>query len=355
MNRHAVHALFAVALSSCGGASASQPAPLNATSPKLTPAIAQRHHSAAAGILLPAHSLRSTWISSAAKREKSLLFISDDVYNSVDLYSVPKLKLEGSIAGFKEPQGMCTDSHGDVWVTNTSTQQIFLLTRGGRIHRALTDLQGYPVGCAIDPNSGDLAVTNIEGVTTSGIGSGDVLVYPHAHGTPTEYTCPNLYYYYFDGYDENGNILIDGVDGGSAFALCGGSTSSLAAIALGGGTIYFPGAVQWSHRYQYWDVFDQNCAGQDASCAYWVTVSGGDGAITGTTAITNYEGAPVCDLVQGIIDEKSRHIFGGDYESCGSAESSIDRWQNPAGGSPSDVNHDASYVGEPIGSALSTR
>ena len=135
---------------------------------------------------------------------------------------------------------MCTDSHGDVWVTNTSTQQIFLLTRGGRIHRALTDLQGYPVGCAIDPNSGDLAVTNIEGVTTSGIGSGDVLVYPHAHGTPTEYTCPNLYYYYFDGYDENGNILIDGVDGGSAFALCGGSTSSLAAIALGGGTIYFP-------------------------------------------------------------------------------------------------------------------
>ena len=67
------------------------------------------------------------------------------------------------------------------------------------------------------------------------------------------------------------------------------------------------------------------------------------------------EGAPVCDLVQGIIDEKSRHIFGGDYESCGSAESSIHRWQNPAGGSPSDVNHDASYVGEPIGSALSTR
>src|ERR1700723_2144701 len=60
----------------------------------------------------------ASWMEPNAKN-KSLLYISD-VYNKVVyVLNYPKLTPAGVLTGFDEPEGLCTDPQGDVWVANT--------------------------------------------------------------------------------------------------------------------------------------------------------------------------------------------------------------------------------------------
>ncbi|HEY3676603.1 MAG TPA: hypothetical protein VGK84_11485, partial [Candidatus Tumulicola sp.] len=56
----------------------------------------------------------------------------------------------------------------------------------------------YPVGCAYDPKTGDLAVANI--ITTVD-GAGNVAIYSKAKGSPKIYTDGSLQRMYFGAYD----------------------------------------------------------------------------------------------------------------------------------------------------------
>ncbi len=53
-----------------------------------------------------------------------ILFVSDDGTNDVDMFDLPAMTLVGTLTGFSEPQGMCTDKSHNVWITNTGTEQI---------------------------------------------------------------------------------------------------------------------------------------------------------------------------------------------------------------------------------------
>ena len=349
---------LAVMLSACGG---SQPSGVAArtglydalTSSDLSPASAAK---SVAVMPLGAgwHRAVKRWVAPDIARAPRLLFISDSGTESMYIFTLPALRLEATIPGFEEPQGLCSNTSGDVWVANSGTDQMLLLSRTGTLLKTIDDLIGYPVGCAVDPTNGNLAVFNLYGISTI---PGEILVYRDASGTPTVQTIPNFLYYYFGGFDTNGNLFADGKDESGNLTLgevpAGSNTGHQ--ITITGGTVYFPGLVQWYRLGNDLAVGDQQCDDADASCIYWVSISGSTGSITGKTTLQNYEGGQICDLVQGVIAaNRQKYLAGGDNDYCGYASRSVNRWLYPGGGLPTNYN-DSFGPQEPIGAAVSTK
>lgn len=290
-----------------------------------------------------------SWVSPAAMGAPRLYFASDAANNDVYIYLLPSFKLVGTLTGFSEPQGECADSSGNIYIANTNNKQALKYSRTGTLLATYNDSFGYPVGCAIDPTTGDLALTDI--FDGNGSISGDVLVYTSPSSTPTELRNPSEFFYYFAGYDDNGSLWVDGRTSGGSFILSVCGASSCSTLPTSGGTINFPGTVQWDNRHQTWVVFDQLCGGGNAACSYPVSESG----VLGTqTVYNNYNGTAVCDLIQGVIAANGKnYVAGGDYDPCGFASTTANRWGYPTGGAP--TAHTTADVVEPIGAAISTK
>jgi DNA-binding beta-propeller fold protein YncE len=83
---------------------------------------------------------------------------------TIDLYSYPQGILEGQITGLSGPGGDCSDKKGNVYVTDVepSGNEIVEFAHGGtQALRTLSVPSGSnPYSCAVDPTTGDLAVTN---------------------------------------------------------------------------------------------------------------------------------------------------------------------------------------------------
>ena len=76
------------------------------------------------------------------------------------------------------PQGECSDSHGDVFITDAFGSNIQEFAHGGTTPIAnLSDVGEEASGCAVDSVTGNLAVTNYY--------PGNVAIYKNAEGTPT--------------------------------------------------------------------------------------------------------------------------------------------------------------------------
>ena len=196
--------------------------------------------SVARGAIAKHTDLRHSWISPELGKSKTpSLFVSDPGTADVYIYKLSNLKLIGTITGFSQPQGECSDSRGNVWIADTNARIIYELSHHGQLQNELSDKIGYPVGCAWDATTGNLAVMDLLG---PGGGAGDVLIYPHAAGTPTVVANANQYYYNFGGYDGSGDLFFDGRDQYGNFMLSelarGAQTAET--IDVSGGTIYFP-------------------------------------------------------------------------------------------------------------------
>ncbi len=295
---------------------------------------------------------RRSWFSPDGNRARQLLFVSDVGTNDVDIFTIPGMQLEGVLTGFSEPQGECSDASGNVWITNTGADEILQYSHTGSLLAALSDPTGYATGCAVDPTTGNLAVTNY---TNFSSGPGEVLIYPHATGSPSHITNPSQYSYYFIGYDDSGNLCFDGRDANEHYILsCAATTGGggVKTVSLRGGTLYFPGLVQYDRLPGRWALGDQFCGDVQTSCVYTASISGGNGIITAKTNLKNYSGRRICDMVQGVIAASGpRYIAGGDYESCARANTSVERWAFPAGGTP--TNYNDTVMTEPLGAAIS--
>jgi len=299
-----------------------------------------------------------SWMSPDAKDVRRLYFASDDGTDDVYVFALPSMTLTGTLTGFHEPQGECTDRHGNVYIANTSALEVLEYSRTGTLLNTYNDSYGYPVGCAVNPVNGDLAVTDKYSTSFS---AGQVLVYSSPSSSPTVLTNPAQYQYFFAGYDNAGDLWVDGLtySSGGPFILSSCGASSCSTINLSGGTIYFPGAVQWDRTRSEWVVFDQSCGDTPAACSYPVS---GTGVLGSPTTYLNYEGGPVCDLVQAVIAANGKkYAAGGDYEfhgygcssTSGAPNSSFDRWAYSSGGTP--TNYTTSYANVPSGAAVSTK
>lgn len=313
-----------------------------------------------------------SWIAPDIARRPRKLFISDAATADVYIFSMPDLTLLATIAGFSEPQGMCSDTLGNVWVTDTGATEIVQLSRDGAVIGTLGDPDGYPVGCAVDPATGNLAVANLFNFTnrpfSSGSGEVEIYVGP-AHSGPTSLDNPDQYYYDFPAYQRGpstaakrgstiaqSNLFVDGENATGVFMLSEltAGTTAFFTINISGGTIHVPGLVQWYRSGPYLAVGDQECGGVHAACIYQVAISGTTGTITGVTNLSNPGGGQVCDLVQGVIGAHGlRYVAGGDIGGCGTSGPTVDRWAYPAGGTPTNFN--STVVSEPIGAAISAK
>jgi len=322
--------------------------------------------------VMPPTSIRpdhgTSWIDrKTMKKAYGTLWISDYGTDDVYIYTLPSLNLTGTITGFNAPQGMCTDKKGNVWIANTGDEDVLEYSPEGEEISSLSDGYGYPVSCAVS-KSGDLAVTDYSGFESSG--SGQVLLYKNASGTPTELSNSDQYYYYFATFDSKGNLFVDGMNASGDFDLseCAKGATSCGTIAVTGGTIGFPGGLMVvPGRYSgssgptgpgsgppiCWDcigLFDQRCGDSEATCLYKVSIKGSSATIGKPIEIDGYSGHPVCDMAQGVMLQSNDKILGGgDYEYCGYTASTANTWTLPGGGWP--IAYVDTGLDEPIGAA----
>ncbi len=353
LSRTAQHALgtlgVAALLAGCSGGSQSS-TPTTGMNPAAVGghALGSLHKGTYTSVKAPkVHSdTRKSHVSPDAKNAPRLLFVSDDGTNDVYIFTMPAMALKGTITGLSEPQGMCADKSGNIWITNTGTQQVLQYSRTGTLLNTLSDAGGFPVGCAINKATGDLAVTNI----FNSSGNGTVAIYTNASGTPTQYSNPSQTENFFDAYDGSGNLYVSGAGAsGYSLSVLPSGSSTMTSVSVSGGTLFFPGAVNWNKNAGL-ILGDQECNDAGASCQYAVTVSGSVATITGSTPLTNTDGGG-CDVDQATISPGGKY-FGGGCISEGSAVSVAARWAYPAGGVPTNSN---ANVSEPIGAAISNK
>ncbi len=278
------------------------------------------------------------------------LFVTDPGTGEVYLYDVPSLKLLTILQGFKSPQGACADDAGDAWVTDNRADEVYKLAYTGKTLGQLADALGYPVSCAWDPKTGNLAVTNY---IDTGSKTGEVLVYHHATGSPNSYTNVKQYYYDYAGYDDAGNLYFDGSTASGTFVLSElpYNKETAQTIKLSGAKIFDAGMVQWDADSKQLDVGDQNCLNAATSCIYQFKISGGTAIASREIELKTSTGTQVCDVAQAVVSHGA--LYGSDNDYCGYAKTATYGWPYPAGGRPS---HDQKRgVSEPIGAAIAVR
>lgn len=155
-----------------------------------------------------------SWMLPEATGE-DLLYVSDGKNEVVNVYSYPKGEKVGQLAGFANPGGLCVDKAGDIFITNSvqsGSSDIMEFAHGGRAPtQTLGDPGDWPKGCAVSAATGDLAVTNQCAVKGSACaGHGGVSIYPQAKGSPKRYAATFVRSFDFCGYDDAGNLFVDG-------------------------------------------------------------------------------------------------------------------------------------------------
>lgn len=222
-------------------------------------------------------------------RNDDLLYVHD--LTGVFVYSYPGGKLVGQLAySFGQQAGLCVDAAGDVFIPDPTSAQIFEFVHGGRRPKATLMDTGYvPQGCAVDPKSGDLAVTG-NGI---GRGSGGLAIYRRARGNPQVFTDKRFRYYEFCTFDDSGNLYFDGDDSlrnRFAFARFSTRIASFSSVRLNVKLAY-PGGVQWDGKYV--DVSDMA-----TPYIYRFSVSGDAGILAHRTPIDE-DNYPAQFVIQG--------------------------------------------------------
>jgi hypothetical protein len=282
----------------------------------------------------PAHAQSAdqtaSWMTPRAKTQ-DLLYVSNTGNDEVDVYAYPSDKPAGLLAGLGDPAGLCTDAAGSVWIVEAASARIVKYAHGGKKSKTTLSDSGALdlLGCAVDPTTGNLAVTDLGGPS----GGGGVWIYPNAKGPPKQYTISALQAVYFAGYDDQGNLFVDGLGAGGKFALAelvaGGS--SLESISLDQ-TVDFPGGIGWDGEYL--AIGDQAFQGMHTSAIYQVSVTGSTGTVEGTTSLTGS-----CDVLQfGFASAQSNGKRNSQDASVVAPDVCLNDasfYPYPAGGSPS--------------------
>jgi hypothetical protein len=267
-----------------------------------------------------------SWMAPGAAT-KDLLYISNFNTETVLVYSYPDGKKMGTLTGFAQPDGLCSDKNGDVWIVNNERSQsgedVVEYKHGGTNPiKTLKDPSEILIACSVDPTTGNLAVTNTE---TYSFGRGALVIWKKAKGTPTVLKVPNMMYPYFCGYDDKGNLYVDGQPYSSAgftFAELPKGQEKFKVITLDK-AIEFPGNVRWDGKYV--AVGDQEYA-YNSSGLYQSAIYQTTGASGKVVHVIPLEGTG--DIIGFSIEGKA--LIGPDaqWENAGD----VFFWNYPAGG-----------------------
>jgi hypothetical protein len=225
----------------------------------------------------------------------------------------------GQLTGFQFPYGECVDNSANVYITDFAAAEIVEYPHGSVTPiRKLKDHYGAPIGCSINPKTGDLAVGDFEGL--HGTCMGGVVIYAKGKHSETLYQDKDFDFYWPPGYDDKGNLFIQGrkkaTRGRTGVAELAAGSSKLTTVSLSGGRVRFPGGMQWDGHYI--TATDQRFKGTRDSGIYQLTVSTARGHFVGSTRLTDTECAKtktsVNDVVQPFISGPYRpyhRVVGG--------------------------------------------
>lgn len=217
---------------------------------------------------------------------RDLLYVSVGYLpdRGVYVYAYPSLKPLGSLGGVSTPLGECVDAAGDVFIVDGYNYDVLEYAHGGTSSIATIYAPNLiPNGCSVDPTSGKLAVSGV-GPTTKHVTG---IVYVYAHERRRGWRLPKIYGIstmnggYFCGYDNTGNLYVDGISISREFGIVelpkGGD--ALTSVTLNQ-AIKQPGQVQWDgHDLAVGD------AGVSPSVIYRFAVSGSSGTEVGSAIL----------------------------------------------------------------------
>jgi hypothetical protein len=192
---------------------------------------------------------------------------------------------DGNIIGTIQAYGpTCTDpSTGNVYISNGDYIQEFApagLTPIASLYFPPSKDE-FSMGCAVDPTTGDLAITMVTGHGSKA--TGFVSIYPNLDSAPTDYTEANFTSFaQFCGYDSQGNLFIDGpissTRAGLAELVEGGSAFQAITVDANVGV----GPVQWDGSYITTEAKTQ------PPTIYRLSISGSTGTIVGKTVLDRH-------------------------------------------------------------------
>jgi hypothetical protein len=225
-----------------------------------------------------------SWMLPEAKRS-SLLYVSDAQSNEVTVYTFPSGRLVGVLDGFNDPYGECVDKEGHVFITSDNGSQILEYPHGSSSPIAtISDSGEHPAGCSINPVTGQLAVNNAYTVSNN---AGSISLYTYRRhrgwGFPKMYADSAFFYMYFCGYDDRGNLYVDGYtayDGSFVLAVLPAGRKTFTNLTLNQ-TINVAGGIMWDGHYM--TIGD---SGLSVSPIYRFKVRGTSASVVGTTALS---------------------------------------------------------------------
>jgi hypothetical protein len=149
------------------------------------------------------------------RRTSEALLYASNSSRIVKIYSYPSGTSIGKLTGFSDsfiPRGLCTDKAGDVFVTgiggtydSNPAGEIYEFAHGDTTPIAELSDDYPPVGCAVDPSTGNLAVSSSVSKT---IFHGSIAVFANASGMPTYYINSIDAGFTWCAYDDNGNLFV---------------------------------------------------------------------------------------------------------------------------------------------------
>lgn len=139
-----------------------------------------------------------------------LMYVVDNGSETVYQYSYPAPKRLGKIeVPFYDVLTICLNTSQDIFVVDNAAQSIREYSRDGqKVLKTMIDFSGFPLGCSVDPTTGNVAVTNNQAGTYGQ--PGNVVIYPHGNANGKTYSIPNTFFYHFPAYDDKGNLFVNG-------------------------------------------------------------------------------------------------------------------------------------------------
>lgn len=277
------------------------------------------------------HADRGTsWMRPEAKGQDLLYWSSNG--SSVRVYRYWVRKRVGTLTGFSETWGMCVDPAQDVYIVDYKAEKIIEYAHGEPKRMRVVDDSPYqPVGCAVNPDNGDLAIANHQ---TGPSGTGNIAIYREAKGKPTLYQDPNLMGYSSCAYDRDGNLLT--TDGfysdsgyGSDFAYLAKDSKRLVTLYATGGSSWDGGfdgvgGIAWDGKFF---VLDTNSYGG----SYQVTVSGRKLRYAGETYLDRADHPGPIAIYNKAQEGQGTQVIAGWYSG---SEDIVGYWKYPSGGEP---------------------
>jgi hypothetical protein len=286
----------------------------------------------------------ASWTNDGLSKDDLLYVTNSD--NEVTVYNYVSRALVGVLTGFKQPMGECVDSSGDVYVTDSTAQEIFEYAHGkSKRIKTLNDAPDSPYACAVDPTTGNLAVANDDGSSQEG----NIAIWPNGSGEPVTYTDSTLYEFITCAYDSSGNLFVTNGNHGypyeASFAWLPKNGTKLVNIDVPGpkpGSVWeYVASIQWDGKAFVLGDYD----------LYRISLLHGQAYYVGEIGLSFGEDQDPAGPF-GFYNEKpgsqATQVVGG---VSGDSGSHVDYWSYPAGGDP--TAEISQGVDHPFGVAIS--